>query len=134
MAFSIFCLRLVHQSSFTLLLFSSVVCVCLQNLGVVESLFCFLHLILFQNIQKHLLIIMHCILHFCIVLALDLLWSISQDFIQESLHSSFEEKLCISRSSIPCFHGHNAFALIVRFTFYFMLCHNTISCMTISHF
>ena len=134
MAFSIFCLRLVHQSSFTLVLFSSAVCVCLKSLGVIESFFCFLHLILFQKIPKHLLIIMHCILHFCIVLALDLLWSTSQDFIQESLHSSFEEKLCISRSSIPCFHGHNAFALIVRCAFYFMLRHNIISCMVISLF
>ena len=133
MAFFIFCLRLVHQSSFTLVLCLSVVCVCLQSLGV-ESFLFFLHLILFQKIQKHLLIIMHCILHFCIVLALDLLWSTSQDFIQESLHSSFEEKLCISRSSIPYFHGHNAFALIVRCAFYFMLCHNTISCMVISLF
>ena len=136
MAFSIFCLRLVHQSSFTLVIFLSAVWVCLQSLGVVESFFCFMHLFYFQKIQKYLLIIMHCILHFsfCIVLALDLLWSISQDFIQEILHSSFEEKLCISHSSIPCFHGHNAFALIVRCAFYFLLCQNTISCAAISLF
>ena len=134
MSFSIFCLRLVHQSSFTLVICLSVIWVCLQSLGVVESFFCFLHLILFQKIQKHLLIIMHCILHLCIILALDLLWSTSQDIIQENLHLSFEEELCISHSSIPCFHGHNAFALIVRCAFYFMLRHNTISCTVISLF
>ena len=43
-------------------------------------------------------------------------------------------KLCISCSSIPGFHGHNAFALIVRCAFYFMLRHNTISCTVISLF
>ena len=132
MEFSIFSLRLVHQSSFTLVMCLSAVYVCLQSLGVVESFFFFLHLILFQKIQKHFLIIMHCILHLCIVLALDLLWSTSQDFIQKNLHSSFEEKLCISHSSIPCFHGHNAFALIVRCEFYFMLRHKAFSCMVIS--
>ena len=47
----------------------------------------------------------HHALHFafCIVLALDLLWSISQDFIQGNLHSAFEEEIVHSRSTHTLF-------------------------------
>ena len=94
MAFSIFCLRLVHQSYFTLVLCLDAVYVCLQSLRVIESFFCFLHLLFSKNPKTFAY---HNALHFalCIVLALDLdlLWSTSQDFIQENLHSSFEEEI-----------------------------------------
>ena len=73
-------------------------------------------------------------MHFAlfIALALDLLWSISQDFIWEILHLSFEENCAFHIVAYPIFHGHNAFALIVRCAFCFMLCHNTISCTIIT--
>ena len=136
MAFSIFCLRLVHQSSFTLVLCLDAVYVCLQSLRVVESFFFFLHLLYFQKIQKHLLIIMHCILHFALYLhQIQICFGVLvRTSYRKHLHSSFEEELCISRSSIPYFHGHNAFALIVRCAFYFLLHHNTTSCTIISLF
>ena len=59
-AFSIFCFGISALDLFYLgALFE-----CFLSVGVVESFFCFLYLILFQKIQKYLLIIMHCILHF----------------------------------------------------------------------
>ena len=45
-----------------------------------------------------------------------------------------KKKLCISRSSIPCLHGHNAFSLIVTVCILLLLRHNTTSCTTISYF
>ena len=135
MAFSIFCLRLVHQNYFTLVLCLSAIWVFLQSLGVVESFFFFLHHFLFSKNPRTFAY--HHALHFalCIVLALDRFALEYQLGLHiGNLHSSFEEELCISRSSIPCFHGHNAFALIVRCAFYFMLHHNSISCTIISFF
>ena len=134
MAFSIFCLRLVHQSSFTLVLCLSAVCVSLQILGVIESFFCFLHLFYFKKSKNICLssCIAFCI--FALYLHYICFGVLVRTSYRKNLHSSFEEKLCISRSSIPCFHGHNAFALIVRCAFYFMLRHNTISCTVISLF
>ena len=109
-------------------------CLCvLAEFGVGRIILLLFVSLYFQKIQKT--ITYHHALHFafCIVLALDLdlLWSNSQDFIQGNLHSAFEEELCISCSSIPCFHGDNAFSLIVRCAFYFLLCHNFISCTSI---
>ena len=131
--FRFFVLGLVHQISFTLVFCLIAVCVLSESRGHRIILLLFVSHFISKNLK---IFAYHHALHFsfCIVLALYLLWNISQDFIQESLHSSFEEKMCISRSSIPSFHGHNAFALIVRCVFYFMLCHNTISCTAISLF
>ena len=136
MAFSIFCLRLVHQSYFTLVLRLDVVYVCLQSLGVVESFFCFLHLLYFQKIQKYLLIIMYCILHFALYLhQIQICFGvIVRTSYREICIQHLKKKLCIHVVCIPCFHGHNAFALIVRCAFCLLLRHNTISCTAISYF
>ena len=124
--FRFFVLGLVHYISFTLVLCVSASWLCLHILGVVESFFCFSISFLFQKIQKNWLSL--CILHStCTIFALEY----QSGFHIGNIASIIWRKLCISRSSIPHFHGHNAFALIVRCAFYFMLCHNTISCMII---
>ena len=115
------CIRVLLPQCFARVLF---MCACrVQGLQNHSFAFC----ISFYFKKSKNICLSSCIA-FCIVLALDLLWSISQDFIQESLHLSFEENFAVA---YPIFHGHNAFALIVRCAFYFMLCHNTISCMAI---
>ena len=129
--FLFFVLGLVHQISFTLVLCLSAACVCLQSLGVVEPFF-FFNISFFTSKNPKIFSYNHALhLAFCIVLALDLLWSISQDFIQESLYLSFEENCAFHVVAYPVFHRHNAFALILRCAFCFMLCHNTIGCTII---
>ena len=125
--FRFFVLGLVHQTSFTLVLCLSV----LAESGGCTTIILLLYLIFISKNPK--IFAYHHALHiaFCIVLALDLLWSPSQDFIQESQHVSFEQNYAFHVLAYPIFHGHNAFALIVRCPFCFMLCRNTISCTTI---
>ena len=134
MAFLIFCLRLVHQSSFTLVLFLSVVWCACRVQGSQNHSFVFCISFYFKKSKNICLssCIAFCI--FALYLHQICFGVLVRTSYRKILHSSFEEELCISCSSIPCFHGHNAFALIVRCAFYFMLRHNTISCNVISLF
>ena len=131
MAFSIFCLRLVHQSSFTLVLFLSAFWVCLQSLGVIESFFCFLRLCYFQKIQKHLLIIMHCILHFALYLHQICFGVLVRTSYRKICIYHLKKNYAFHVVAYPIFMDTIIFALIVRCAFYFMLRHNTIGCMII---
>ena len=90
----------------------------------------------FQKIQKHLLIIMHCILHFAQYLhQIQICFGvIVRTSYREICIQHLKKKLCITRSMHTLFSWTPAFAWIVRFAFYFLLRHNTISCMTISYF
>ena len=111
-------------------------CLCvLAESGVGRIILLLIVSLYFQKNKK--IFASHYALHYalCIVFALDLdlLWSNSQVFIQENLHSAFEEKLCITRSTHTLFSWTHAFAWIVRCAFYFLLRHNTISCTAISY-
>ena len=122
--FSIFCFGI---SALDLFYLSTLLeCACRVSGGGCRAIILLLYLIFISKNTK--IFSYHHALHlaFFIVLALDLIWSISQDFIQESLHLSFEENCAFHVVSYPVFHGHNAFSLIIRCAFCFMLCHNTI--------
>ena len=129
--FSIFCFVISALDLFYLINLLECYLIVLAESGGCRTILLLQYLIFISKNKK--IFDYHSALHlaFCIVLALDLLWSISQDFIQESLHLSFEEYCAFHVVAYRVFHGHNAFALIVRCAFYFMLCHNIVSCMTI---
>ena len=112
-------------------------CLCmLAESGVGRIILLLFISLYFQKIQKYLLIIMHCILHFALYLhQIQICFQvIVRTSYREICIRHLKKKLCIHVVRIPCFHGHNAFALIVRCSFYFLLRHNTISCTTISYF
>ena len=129
--FSIFCFGISALDFFYLSALLECFLSVLAESGGCRIILLLLYLILFQKIQKYLLTILHCIFHFAQYLHQICFGVLVRISYRKACIYHSKKIMHFTQQHTLFFHGHNAFALIVRCAFCFMLCHNTIGCTVI---